>query len=105
MIQWLEQWWASVKQWIEHLWTDLTEFLSDLPKNILEGILDGLATVIESIPVPEIVTNYSLGDAFIALPDSVQYFLAQSGMIEAFGILSAGFAFRMVRKLMTLFQW
>jgi hypothetical protein len=105
MIQWLEEWWASVKAWITELWTDFTEFLADLPKDILEGLLDALAALIESIPVPDLVQNNSLGDTFALLPSGVQYFLGQSGMVEATAIIASGFAFRMTRKLITLFQW
>jgi hypothetical protein len=105
MTEWLSGWWNTVVAWVSDLWTDLTEFFSDLPKEILEGILDALASLIESIPVPALVQNNSLGDAFSALPSSVQYFLGQSGLVQALAIVASGFAFRMTRKLLTLFQW
>jgi hypothetical protein len=105
MFDWLKNKWNEFINWTESLFADLVEFLTDLPKKAFEGILDALASLIEAIPVPEFIQTNGLQTAVSALPESVQYCLFQSGMAPALAVLSLGFAFRMTRKLLTLFQW
>lgn len=105
MFDWLKKKWNDFITWTESLFNDLIEFLTDLPKKAFEGILDALAALIEAIPVPEFVQTGGLQSAVSALPESIQYCLFQSGMAQALAVLSLGFAFRMTRKLLTLFQW
>lgn len=90
--------------WIEAVWTAFVTFLTDLPKLVLKGILDGIATLIEAIPIPDFMAN-GLGGIFQAMPSSLVYFLDRSSLVECFGIIGAATAFRITRKFVTLFQW
>ncbi|MNV97215.1 hypothetical protein D3C71_1923100 [compost metagenome] len=54
--------------------------------------------------MPDIL-QYSLQDLFNIIPGDVIYLLNMSGISEAMMFVSLGFAFRMVRKVATLFQW
>lgn len=105
MIAWFTGWWNEVMNWISGLWSDLVEFLTDLPMIVLQGVLDAIATVIESIPVPEFLQTGGLFAVVGALPDSIQYLLMMSYFAQALSIVGLGFTFRMTRKLVTLFQW
>jgi len=49
--------------------------------------------------------QYSLQDLFNYIPSDVVYFLNMSGISQAFLFISMGVAFRLVRKVATLFQW
>lgn len=86
------------------LWTDFVEFLVDLPVSIIKGILDAVAGIFESIPVPDFM-NQSLGDALGPAMPYIGNFAAQAGLGQAFSILAAGLAFRLLRKALTLGQW
>ncbi|MGR3611030.1 MAG: hypothetical protein ACU0BN_19545 [Sulfitobacter sp.] len=86
------------------VWTDFTEFMLELPVLVLKGILDAVATIFESIPVPDFL-NQSLGDALGPTMPYIGSFMAQAGLSQAFGILAAGLAFRLLRKALTLGQW
>jgi hypothetical protein len=105
MFDWFKERWNDLVAWVNSLFADLVQFLTDLPKMAFHGVLDALATVIESIPVPSFVETNGLQDVVSVLPESVQYLLAQSGMAQGLAVLGLGLAFRLSRKLFTLFQW
>lgn len=86
------------------VWDDFAEFMLELPVLILKGILDAVAAIFESIPVPDFL-NQSLGDALAPTMPYIGNFMAQAGLSQAFTILAAGLAFRLLRKALTLGQW
>lgn len=89
---------------VQGFFSDLVEFLTDLPKKILEAVLNAIAMVFESIPVPQFIDS---GLQFLVngVDPSILYFLQRSDFPEALAIIGAGFAFRLTRKLFTLGQW
>lgn len=94
----------SIIAWMKGLFTDLVEFITDLPLIILDGLLSALAAVIEVIPMPDFMTG-GLQTVVDSLPSSVLWLMANAGLGAALGIIAAGVAFRMLRKVATLFQW
>ena len=92
-------------QKLDSLWKDFVAFITDLPVDIVSSILNAVASIFESIPVPSFVTDVGLSSIFNSLPSGVVYFLIQSAFVQAFSILGLGFTFRMLRKLFTLGQW
>lgn len=86
------------------VWTDFTEFMLQLPVTILKAILDAVAAIFEAIPVPDFL-HQSLGDLLGPTMPYIGSFLAQAGISQAFTILGAGLAFRLLRKALTLGQW
>lgn len=104
MFDWVADWFNDFKNWVSGIWDDFVEFLHDLPVDIFESLLDGIASVLESIPVPDFIQG-GLGQLLAGIDPSILYFINRSGFAEALSLLGAGFAFRMVRKLVTLGQW
>lgn len=86
------------------MWDDFVEFITDLPAAVLESILGVIAGLIESLTPPDFM-DQSLGDVLGPTMPYIGSFLAQSGFAEAFALLGAGLAFRLLRKLFTLGQW
>lgn len=86
------------------LWVDFVEFLTDLPIKLLKLLLDALAGLLESLTPPEFMAT-SIGDVLGPVQPYIGYFVSQSGVGQAMGILAAGLAFRLARKLLTLGQW
>lgn len=96
---------ARIFQWFTGLFKDFMAFVLDIPLKILQGFLDGVVYLVNSIPAPSFLTQYSLQTLFSHLPDSVLYFVSLFGIPQALGILGLGVAFRLLRKAMTLGQW
>lgn len=102
-------WLRGITDWllsiVQLLWDGFVAFLNDLWVGIAQSVLMALSGVINSIPVPGFMQNYSLGSIISQFPPELLYFLAFLNLPEAFGIIAAGLAFRMARKVVTLFQW
>jgi hypothetical protein len=89
---------------ITKLFTSIWDFLSDLFVSILGSVLDAFTTLIASIPMPGWLTG-GLGGVFGQLDPGVMWIVTQCGIPAALGIIGGGYAFRMARKIFTLFQW
>jgi len=61
-------------QWLDDLAQWLKDVLLWVPRKLWELLLDGLATLIEVIPVPEFMEN--LGSLFGGLSPAIAYFIA-----------------------------
>lgn len=92
-------------EWFGGLFGDFMEFVLDLPLKILTGFLDGVLYLLELIPVPDFMTDYSLQTVFGLLPDSVLYFVQFFGIPQALALIGSGVAFNLLRKVVTLGQW
>lgn len=86
------------------LWDDFTSFISELPALLLKQVLDFIASLIEALDPPSFM-QHSLGDSLSPTMNYIGFAVAQSGLSEAMGILAAGVAFRLLRKIATLGQW
>ncbi|QXB54182.1 DUF2523 family protein [Aeromonas sp. FDAARGOS 1415] len=101
---WLRDMIESVIMWVVGLFQAVFQWFEDVLLNIFESVLEGIRYVIAAIPMPDIL-QYSLQDIFNIMPSDLIYLLNMSGISEAMMFVSLGFAFRMVRKVATLFQW
>ncbi len=104
VINWFKQAYDNLITWIDVITTDIVEMVKDVFLLVLDGILSAMGTLIASIPVPDFISN-GLNPLFSGLDPAVLYFMSQSGFVPAVGLLGAGFGFRMLRKVFTLFQW
>jgi hypothetical protein len=104
MISWIKQAWADLTQWFIAIFNAVVDFFTDLPVLLLESFLDAILYLIQSIPVPDFLSNGM--SAFMAgIPSDIFYFLSMSGFDNALAVLGAGVSFRLLRKLFTLGQW
>lgn len=87
------------------VWTDFTEFLTDLPIKTLDGILNAVADVLESIVPPDFMMQNQLGDVLAPAMPYIGYFLAQAGISQGLTLLVAAIAFRVMRKVLTFGLW
>ncbi|WP_421199154.1 hypothetical protein [Aeromonas enteropelogenes] len=101
---WLREIIESVLMWVVEFFQSIFQWFEDTLLTLFEKILAALRFVIEQIPMPDIL-KYSLQDLISHVPPELMYFLNQSGISEAFMFISMGVAFRMMRKIATLFQW
>ncbi|HDO1319788.1 DUF2523 family protein [Aeromonas veronii] len=101
---WLKDMIESFIMWVVKFFQAIFQWFEDILLTTLEKILEGIRFVISSIPMPDFL-QYSLQDLFNYIPSDVVYFLNMSGIAQAFLFISMGVAFRLVRKVATLFQW
>lgn len=102
---WLSKltWWFSYA--IQTLFYALVAFLKDLVTYLLGVILSVVSSAISAIGVPSWISQYSLGGLLGNAGGAVMYFAALLMIPQGFTLLAAGYAFRLVRKVLTLFQW
>lgn len=81
----------SFKDWLRDL-------LLWVPRKIWELLLDGLAAVIEAIPVPAWLAD--IGDVFDAIPDGVVYFAQALQLPAGLSMVIAAYVLRfLIRRL------
>lgn len=94
-MQWLKDWLTAFKDW-------LLDGLQYVLLKTFELFLEGVALVIEAMPAPDFITEYSLSD--LIDPD-ILWMLHNSGVSTALSIISAAMVFRLLRRLLTLGIW
>lgn len=83
----------------------ILEVLKDILLWFVEGFLDGIAYVLGLIPAPTFLPGNWLGELIGQLPSFALYVVSNINFGTALLIIGAGFTFRMLRKVVTLFQW
>jgi len=100
---------AEFTQWlidlVIRLFTAVWTFICDLAVNCAEVGLNAIAALVTAIPAPSFLSGYSIGTLINQMPDYVLFFVSRMRIGEGLAIIAAGFAFRMVRKAVTLGQW
>ncbi|URL60170.1 hypothetical protein IM816_08870 [Luteibacter flocculans] len=71
----------------------------------VSAVLGVFAAAVAAIPVPDFVKQYSLGALLSHAGPDVGWFLNMFKVAEGMTVIGAGYAFRLLRKLLTLFQW
>lgn len=99
----------SVTDWIVELvkafFKELFDFFQDVFIWCLDSVLSVMASLIESLPVPDFMASGGLGSLFGQLDGSLLYFVDKLNFSEGFALIGAAVAFRLARKAVTLFQW
>ncbi len=102
-------WLKGLTEWlltlITNLWNSFIDFLKDFWIDIAEMVLSAIAGTVETIPKPGFLEGISLGSFLSHLPNEVLYFVGFLQLPEAFSLIASGVAFRLARKVITLFQW
>jgi hypothetical protein len=60
---------------------------------------------ISAIPVPDFIANNSMGSLLGQTGPIVGFFMTELNIGQALTLVGAGYAFRLLRKFLTLFQW
>ncbi|MFM9928355.1 hypothetical protein VLK31_35675 [Variovorax sp. H27-G14] len=89
---------------IAKLFTAVWDFVTDLFISILGTVLDAFTALIALIPIPGWLSG-GLASTFGAMDPGIIYVVSQCGIPAALLIVGGGYAFRMLRKFFTLFQW
>lgn len=81
------------------------DLFTDLFINLADLALSAVAALIVAIPAPAFLQSVNLQSAFASIGPDVLYFIGVFNIGTGIALLGSGFAFRMVRKVVTLFQW
>lgn len=96
--------WLTLAFW-KGVFDDFMEFMSDLPIKVLKGILEAILKVLNAIAPPDFLGQYKLSSIMSGVNADVGYFLANSGVSVALGIIAGAVVFRILRKIVTLGWW
>ncbi|MBD9368373.1 phage coat protein [Xanthomonas sp. XNM01] len=102
---WLNDFTAWLLKQLKDLWENGVEFFEDL---LLQGFENWLAMVYlqwSLIPAPDFLNGFTLCTLLTQAGPTVGWALNTFRVGEALGFIAAGYSFRMLRKLATLFQW
>jgi hypothetical protein len=94
----------GIIEFVKGIWDDLVEFGEELPIKALKGMLDAMASVIETMNPPDFM-DQPIGNSLGPVMEYIGYFMAQAGINEALALLTAGIMFRLSRKAVTLGRW
>lgn len=107
-MQWLSDKIDAALSWfadsIAAVFSAVTGWLKDFVVWVLDALLSGVASLLESIPVPSFMQS-GLTPLFSALPQPLVYLIVETGLVQALSIVGAGVMFYLTRKLLTLGQW
>ncbi|MGY1488699.1 hypothetical protein ACW4YW_04725 [Methylobacillus pratensis] len=105
----MDNWLQKISKFFKDLFGEAFTALFDLLKDILlwlfDNVLTGVGDLLELIPDPCCVPVNWVGDLIGRLPPFAIYVVSQIDFKSALAIIACGVAFRLARKLFTLFQW
>lgn len=102
-------WLDKITDWIagavHTVFKALVDLLRDVIVWLFEAVLSLFAAMISAIKPPSFLSNYSMGSILGRSGSIAEFFMAQLQIPAALGLIAAGYAFRLLRKFLTLFQW
>lgn len=100
---------SAFAQWVLSLvvkaFAALFDLLGDVLLACVDGFLHAIAVLYVAIPAPTFLQGSSLQSLFGGISPDVLYFFGVFNIGPGITLLGAGFGFRMMRKIVTLFQW
>lgn len=102
-------WLSRITGWLSYalntLFAAIAQLAKDLVTYVIGAVLGLVANAIASIQVPSWITNNSMGTLLSQAGPVAGFFMAKLQIPAALGIIGLGYAFRLLRKFLTLFQW
>ena len=102
---WLSQLTGWVANVVHTFFSAIVQVLKDLVTYVLGVILGLVVTAISAVGTPSFLADYSLGTVLGQAGPVVGFFLAQFQIPAGLAMIGTGYAFRLARKFLTLFQW
>ncbi|MOA27543.1 hypothetical protein D3C78_1484260 [compost metagenome] len=101
---WIAEQLKALLDWCLALFTGFLEWLLELvewiPKSIWSALLDGLASILEALPVPDFMAQ--AGGFFGNLPTTVVYFLQFFAVAEGIGFILSALLLRFLLRRIPL---
>lgn len=90
---------------VKAVWGFFVTFMKDLVIFSIAQTLDLVKTIIEALPPPTFLTDLALCTILSDAGAWAQWAIATFRLPEGFAILAAAIVFRLLRVVLTLFQW
>jgi hypothetical protein len=104
-VGWLTDFTNWLLQAIHDVWDAFTVFLGDLVLIWFETQLSIVVAAVQLIPVPGFFQTYSLATLLGPAGPTIGWIMSTFRIGEGLSVIAAGYAFRLLRKFLTLFQW
>lgn len=78
--------------------------LVDVAVAVVDLIVSAFVALVTAIQVPDFISG-GLASLWSMLDPGIVYVVSECGLPAALALLGAGYAFRILRKFATLFQW
>ena len=105
----MEEWLTSLTAWLAALFQSALEIILNGLSFLVGAIIDLLSLVVVGalslISLPAVLAGSVFGSLFDSLPGGVGYLLSAMRFDDALGIVVSAVLVRLVRKVVTLFQW
>lgn len=89
---------------VSQFFKDLWDFVADAFVNVFDLFSAAVIGLMGLIPVPSFLVG-GLHQFWDALDPGIRFLATSCGIPGALALISAGFIFRLARKVFTLFQW
>lgn len=89
---------------IRDIFAALVDFVGDMVVMVVQAICNALLVLLDLIPVPGFL-DAGLDSLFGSLGGGILWVVTQAGLPQGLAVIGAGYAFRLGRKVATLFQW
>lgn len=86
------------------LWQSFVDFTHDITILSLEALIDAVIYLLNLFDLSS-VTDYTLGGLISMLPNDLLYFLSFLQLPGCLSLIASAYIFRLVRKVITLFQY
>lgn len=97
--------WRAFQDWVLEWWDTFQEWTLDMGVLALETCLDLAAMVVERVPVPDFIESNSIAGFLGQAGPEIAWIVGTFQIDVGLGMIGAAYAFRMLRKVLTLFQW
>lgn len=104
-VGWLDDITDWLAQLVRDVWDAFVTLLKDFLVWIVETVLNVVAWIIELIPVPDFLSGVSIASMLGSAGPSVAWAVSTFRIGECIALIAAAYAFRLLRKLLTLGQW
>lgn len=102
-------WLSRLTGWLAYainaLFQAIAGLLRDMVVSIITNILYLVLMMIQAIPVPDFIKNYSMGGILGNAGAIVGFFCSKLQIPAGLALIASGYVFRLLRKFLTLFQW
>lgn len=102
-------WLTNLTVWLKSVATSVVNAVRDIAKDVVvwlvRAVTDLFLLAIAAIGVPTFLANYGLGSLLSNVSPILGFFVVQFKIGAALSLIGAGYAFRLLRKLLTLGQW
>lgn len=102
---WLSGLTSWLKELVTNLWESFSDFMTDFAVLVFANGLLMWSTIFEYIPVPEFLANLNICGLLAQAGPTMGWLIGILQIPAGFAAIGAAIVFRLLRVVLTLFQW